>query len=366
MEERIVCQSDSCKKDNTFHKNSAIVEAPNGDLLATWFAGNHSEGNRDQNIFGSRLREGDDEWAESQCWVDVDGRALGCPVLFMGPDDNVWLIVPQFYGEWLTGTRLFYKRSKDHGNTWMDLELLTDETGLYLKNKPLHLENENRWILGVDVLHSAEDKPAFLIIPSDHQDRPGDFPYRVGGDQIMPTDPEGGIWDRPGFIYPTAVELSNGDLLAYMRPRQEPGYLYETRSTDRGLNWSEAERTNIPNPDAGFDIVRTDSGNLILINNPISGSDIPYGRHELAIFMSEDDGESWPYQLYLENEKRVDLGEMDQVGRPEFTYGNVIQSDGGEIHITYECRRNSIKHVKTTVEEIIEKGSKTTIVEEIT
>lgn len=61
MQEQFICHADSCASSNTFHKNSTIVELPDGDLLAAWTAGAVGEGNRDQNIYGSRLRSGADE-----------------------------------------------------------------------------------------------------------------------------------------------------------------------------------------------------------------------------------------------------------------------------------------------------------------
>ena len=85
----------------------------------------------------------------------------------------------------------------------------------------------------------------------------------------------------PGLIYPTAVELADGSLLAYIRPRPG-GYLWETRSTDRGINWTEAEPTKIPNPDAGFDILGTEAGDLVLIVNPSTAKHAPNGRNTLG------------------------------------------------------------------------------------
>lgn len=383
MQDRMICHEEMCAHGNTFHKNATIVELPNGDLLAAWFAGEHGEGNRDQNIYGSRLPAGEDTWTDSECWVDVPGRSLGCPVLFIGPNEELWLTAPQMYGNWIISSRLLFKRSLDGGHTWKDLEILSETPSLYLKNKPLHLEDEDRWILGVDIHHGAKsknEKPGFLLIPGDYPDRPDHFPNLVGGDQIIPKDPEGYIgdlraqpedrnddsWmDVPGLIYPTAVELSDGSLLAYIRPRPG-GYLHETRSYDRGINWTEAQRTDIPNPNAGFDLLRTDSGNLVLIDNPSTAGEVPEGRNTLALFLSEDEGETWPYQLYLEREETDrTLGDIPDGKRPEFTYGNLIQASDGTIHIAFEYMRRGIKHVEIAEEEIRERGSDGAIVEDI-
>lgn len=88
------------------------------------------------------------------------------------------------------------------------------------------------------------------------------------------------------------MELRDGNLLAYLRSRQG-GFIHETRSYDEGRNWTPAEETDIPN--AMFDMVLTEDGNLVLVDNPSprkGHGTIPEGRHELALFMSEDEGDT--------------------------------------------------------------------------
>ena len=41
MRERTVCHVDTSNSGNLFHKNSEIVELPNGDLFGAWFANPH-------------------------------------------------------------------------------------------------------------------------------------------------------------------------------------------------------------------------------------------------------------------------------------------------------------------------------------
>lgn len=367
MRERVICSKDSCPQGNAFHKNSTILELPDGDLLAAWMAnppagGHEHDGGRyrshDQNIYGARLPADADEWEDPECWANVPDRALSCPVLFEGPDGGVWLAFAQQYGNSISASRLFLKRSFDGGATWTDAEMLTDTYSLYLHNKPLHLEEEDRWLLGVYHLHGTENKPGFLVIPGDYTERPGDFPPLVGGDEIVPKggyDPEDIYMGTQGLVYPTAVELSDGCLLAYMRPRPG-GHLWETRSHDRGWTWTEAEETAIPNPNTGFDLLATESGTLVLVNNPTVG-DIPEGRNELALFASDDEGQTWPHQFYVEREAlERPLAEQAEVGRPEFSYGNLIEGRDGTIHLTYEYRRKGLKHVEFTEDELRERG----------
>ena len=354
MEERFICHEESCASGNIFHKNTTLYELPDGDLLSAWFAGGVGEGNRDQAVYGSRIPAGADEWEDSRPLAQVPGRAVGCPVIFRGPDENIWMTCPVMYGDWLSTSKVFFKRSLDEGETYHDMELLTEDKGIYLKNKPLILEDEGRWIL--PAYSAVEDKPYFFLIPEDYADRPSDLPPMVGGDQIVPHDPEGYMGSL-GMTHPTVVQLSDGSLLAYLRPRQD-GHIYETRSYDNGYNWTKAEQTDIPNPNAAFDMVHTEDGSLVLIDNPVADHDIPAGRNKLGLFMSEDEGETWPYQLWLEHEETdTPLHDLPDGERPEFTYGNVIQTEDGGIHLVYEYRRRGIKHVETSEAEIREEGT---------
>lgn len=363
MRERMVCHAETCSSGNIFHKNSEIVELPSGDLFGAWFANPHDgrgEFHRETNLYCSRLPSGADHWENSRTLVDVVGRAVQPPVLFHGPDGYLWLLYTQLYGD-ISTSKIFLKRSGDGGTTWTDSELFYERGGLYLKNPPVHAVEEDWWVLGVDVGHSSQNKPGFLIIQDDYTDRPSDFPLLVGGDQISPND-VAFMSGHQGLRYPTPIQLSDGRLRAYMRP-VPGGRLWATHSTNDGLTWTAAEETDIPNPNSGFDVHRTYAGNLVLINNPVDDT-IPEGRNELAVFLSEDDGETWPYQFYLEREEvESKLAEQDPVGRPDFTYGSITQGNDEAIHTMYEYRRSGIKHVRLTEAEIRELGSGEPIVE---
>lgn len=365
MREQLVCHKDTCPCGNGFHKNSEIIELPNGDLFAAWFANPEDENgelHRDTNIYGSRLPAGKDSWEDAHVLVDVPERAVQPPVLFIGPDDRLWLLCTEFYGSIHT-SRPFVKRSSDNGHTWSDLELLHERSGIYLKNPPVHVESENWWVLGVDIDHGATNRPGFLIIPDDFSERPADFPVLVGGDQIVPRK-TGFMHRHQGLRYATPVHLSDGRLRAYMRP-VGGGHLWTTHSTNGGITWTRATESNIPNPNAGFDIHRTHEGNLVLVNNPVV-ADIPEGRNELALFLSEDDGQTWPYQLRLEYEELDEsAADLDPVGRPDFTYGSLTQAHDGTLHVLYEYRRAGVKHVAISEEELKDQGREEVIVEDM-
>jgi predicted neuraminidase len=346
-----------------------ICELPNGDLLAAWYTGQR-EGSPDSVICGSRLSAGSSLWGQPEIWVNVADHAAGNPRLFVGPDQAVWLISPINYGVWCDGgTRMFFKRSYDLGRSWTDLEILTQRRRILGKNKPLYIQ------------------PDILILPMEYEG--------IGDIAFLRSTNAGKTWNTievsSGGAYldqPTLVQLSNGDLLAYMRSWE--GAIYETHSHDAGLTWGVPTSTSLPNNNSGIDMVRLASGKLVLAYNPtalgragkLTSEDV-YGvgvasrfahkalrkagiqelqrmisktapkselhesglltwgpRTPLCLAVSGNEGHSW--------QKRVTLEDAEG----EYSYPAIIQAKDGAVHIIYTHNRTRMRHVRLEENEI--------------
>lgn len=277
----------------------------------------------------------------------------------MGPTGDLWLLFAVNYGVWCHGgSRLFLKRSFDEGKSWSDMSIFWDQWGLLGKNKPLHLKSKPAvWLIPVE----WEDDYLCTFFRSDDYGRTWHLTNSIGSEKGIRVD------------QPTVVELDDGSLLAYMRSWE--GYIYESRSSDAGLTWSEPEPTALVNNNSGIDMVRLRSGAILLAHNPtalgrqgthivdqalkevpelqVSPSDFAkdkkhyremdsrieslfptWGpRTPLRLSVSEDDGATWHTLLDLE----------DSEG--EFSYPALIETSQGEIAITYTYNRTYIKHV---------------------
>lgn len=341
----------------------SLCELPNGDLLAAWYAGSR-ESAPDSVILGSRLPAGSDTWELPQVWVDVANHAAGNPRVFLGPDQSVWLVSPVNYGAWCDGgTRMFLKRSYDLGQSWTDLEIFITRRRILGKNKPLHILEPDIWILPVE--YEGDGDVAFMRTTN-------------GGKswKIIDCRGEGAYLDQP-----TVVQLGNSDLLAYMRSWE--GYIYQTRSQDLGLTWTRPAPTALLNPNSGIDMVRLQSGKLVLAYNPVglgpkgdlvvekvAGERVPVqqnrkalsqaGDYELGrmidskeavlvthpggylawgprtplcLAVSDDEGNTWETGLTLETEPG------------EYSYPSIIQSSTGAVHVIYTYQRAKMKHV---------------------
>ena len=312
---------------------ATIVDLPNGNLLAAWFAGTH-EGHPDVAIWlagfdGAR-------WSEPKKVADEPDIPLWNPVLFLDAEDAVWLFykVAPIIPAW-TGAHI---RSNDGGVTWslpvaMPAGLLGPA-----KNKPIILNNGN--ILCGTSSESWRAWSCWAEVSSDGgrtwtKHGPVHAPDREAerGDQMSAN------WDtvshqlvlpqeHAGVIQPTVWEYAPGRLKMLMRSTRRVGVVCASTSDDYGRTWSPAVPTDLPNPNSGLDAVRLSDGRVVLACNPTRE-----GRSPLSFLVSEDDGATWRQRLDVET------------GPGEFSYPSIIQASNGWVHLVYTYRREHIRHV---------------------
>jgi predicted neuraminidase len=128
------------------------------------------------------------------------------------------------------------------------------------------------------------------------------------------------------------VRLSDGCLLAYMRTGGKGGLIWRAESRDDGETWSQPTATNLPNPNSGIDLLRLQSGALVLAYNP---SDCV--RTPLCVAIAEED-ELWRWQRTLED------------APAEFSYPTLTQTAEGQIHLVYTYQREHIQYARFTEE----------------
>lgn len=301
---------------------SSIVELPDGDLLAAWYAGSREKGS-DVAILAVRRERGQDHWEASTVLADDPQRSEGNPVLFVDKQGTVWLFYNVMYGSgegrtrqgtgW-TSCKIHYKTSTDAGATWSLPRTLSEEWGYITRCRPLQLENE-------DILlpaHDERDWSSLFFIAERGK------PIWTTGRRI---DCDGGFhW---GNIEPTAIQRSNGSLLCFMRAGgPETRRIWKSESFDDGRTWTKPVTVSLPNPDAAVDLLRLANGHIVLAFNNST-----VHRTPLTLALSTDEGDSWSAFRDLES------------GDGSFSYPSLIQSRDGLIHITYTYSRQTIKHV---------------------
>ncbi|HEO72495.1 MAG TPA: neuraminidase (sialidase)-like protein, partial [Candidatus Hydrogenedentes bacterium] len=93
----------------------------------------------------------------------------------------------------------------------------------------------------------------------------------------------------------------------------------------------------IRNPGSSVECIALRNGHWMLVCN-----DTVEGRHILSVYLSEDEGASWPWRRRLES---------FEPGDGSGSYPSMLQSVEGTLHCTYSYRDqhmegSSIKHVR--------------------
>ncbi|MBF4517790.1 exo-alpha-sialidase [Flavobacterium sp. ANB] len=301
---------------------ATIVEATNGDLVASWFGGTH-ERHPDVCIYVSIKPKGSDKWTTGVQVADgvmKEGPRLPTwnPVLYQIPGGDLML----FYkigpkpSEWWGVIRT----SSDNGKTWSEAKNMPSKDFLGpIKNKPVLLSNGT------------------LMCPSSIE---GD-----GWRLRMETSPDfGKTWilgdtlsrgkQKINAIQPSILFHKDGRIQAIARTRNRA--LATTFSSDNGKTWSDLELIGLPNNNSGTDAVTLKNGKHLLVYNHVlpPGTEAKGPRTPLNVSVSKD-GIHWDAALILEDSKIS-----------QYSYPSMIQSSDGMVHIVYTWRREKIKYVK--------------------
>ncbi len=300
---------------------STIVELKDGGLMSAWFGGT-SEGAPDVAIWGARRNAAG--WQAPAVIVREPSIATFNPVLFHGGDGVLWLYYK--FGpkpdNWTAGRR----SSRDEGATWSPVEHLP--AGLYgpIRAKPLvrpngviisgtSVESYNSWACWIE--RSTDNGKTWT--------RHG--PITVAPDAAWQAGVASGTV-RHGIIQPVVVPMGGKRLRFYARSTPTVGRICVSDSIDDGLTWTPARPIDLPNPNAGIDVVRLRDGRFVLIYNHTAK-----GRTPLNLAVSPD-GDKWKMFHALES----------QPG--EYAYPAMIQGRDGDLHITYTWQRKKIRYVR--------------------
>lgn len=309
---------------------STLVELEGAGLLVAWFGGS-AEGESDVAIWGARNLNG--KWSEPFELSREPNIATFNPVLFYSKDKTLWLYYK--FGPHPTGWTGARRWSRDQGKTWSPVEHLP--AGLYgpIKDKPLVLA-DGTIVSGVSV-ESYHSWACWVERSTDNGKtwtKHGPIVVRAGLPAVadmpatlLPPVPGAATWRQIyGIIQPTIVPLADGRLRMFVRSTQNIGRICYADSADKGVTWTDAEPTVLPNPNSGIDSVGLEDGRILMVYNHTTS-----GRSPLNVAVSAD-GDAWRPLVTLED------------GPGEYSYPAVIQTANGNVHIVYTWNRKKIKH----------------------
>lgn len=302
---------------------STLVQLPNNKWLAAWFGGSR-EGNDDVGIWlAERFQT---RWSAPRLVAKVDDTPHWNPVLFAAPDGRVHLYfkIGKPIPAWSTWTI----SSDDEGATWSEPRALVpgDVGGRGpVKNKPILL-SDGTWLAGASL--ETEDGRWDVFV-----DRSEDGGQTWQPSDLIPLDRN--ECEGKGVIQPTLWESTPGQV--HMLMRSTCGAICRSDSADGGRTWSPIYKTSLPNNNSGLDLARLADGTLALICNPVAER----VRTPLSLFLSFDNGQTWPRRLDLETEPG------------EYSYPAIIPTAVG-MAITYTWRRQRIAFWLGSVERVPE------------
>ncbi|MEJ7586685.1 MAG: exo-alpha-sialidase [Ferruginibacter sp.] len=343
---------------------SSIVSLSNGDFLCAWFMGSGERTADDVKIMGARLQKGSKAWSPPFLLADTYNIPDCNPVLFINNNGKlflVWIAVEANKWEY---SILRFKTSKDYLNTgapvwnWQDNILLkpgddfATEVAAIFKKLPDNKAGWSAYAPPYDdlTIEASKDtrkrsigwmtriKP--LLLDSNRILLPlysDGFSFSM----LAISDDDGTTWRSSlplvgrGNIQPALVLKKDGTIAAYMRDNGDaPSRVQVSESNNKGESFSAAIKSSIPNT-ASVELLVLQDGRWAFV-----GNDIEDGRYRLSLYFSDDEGKTWKWKYYIENEPP---------GKGSFSYPSLIQSKDGLLHLTYSYQLDrlgeSIKYV---------------------
>lgn len=306
--------------------NPALLVAPNGDLLATYFSASSPdyEDLTDVNIIGLRLRFGALQWDMPAPFFDFPGAKDIGPVLTR-QGDRLWFACG---GGGLDGIVFRWQTSDDNGATWspVHLPVVTGRRGDYF---PQPVSN---------VLFAPDGT---IMVPSDGS----------GANSFLWVSRDGGTtWSDPGGRtngrHTVFVFRRDGALLGLGgKASHIDGYMPQSVSHDGGRTW-EASKSIFPWQGPSQQkpsLIRLASGRLFFASDWLNAAgEQPQGMDKSGAFvaLSDDDGVTWmikdlpdlpPHSRWIFRDKPDYRPSPLKDGT--LAYSIVAQSADGTIHL---------------------------------
>ncbi len=294
-----------------FAGGATLAELPDGRLVCIWCAKSDNE-DGSAVLVASTLLRGATKWSDPRSIVATPNRAHTKPVLVPARDNVLRL----FYqtgelseSDTASAGTITMTRSRDGGFTWSPGKTLPERKGSISGSKAV----------------TRADGSCLLpfYVPQDGTSRVLIVNEAAAATRISePISPPG------AYDIHTIAEVEHGGLLCYLTDASGSDRLFASSSVDGGHTWKEPSPTRIPNSGTHVELLRLDSGALVLAHNP--ESDMP-GR--LNLWGSRDAGKNWSVfrRVSSSDEKLVPCA--------------LIQSRDGLIHLLASGGDSGLKHI---------------------
>jgi len=256
----------------------AIVECPNGDLIACWYSC-LAEKNRELMQAASRLPYGAKEWQEASVFWDAPDRNDHAPLMWYDDDKTLYHFTGVGFGAGYNNMVVVMRTSTDNGASWSRGRVIVDEFD------GGHMPVEGAFRMNDGAIAFTSDSIPTLWISHD----------------------EGISWKSCGGAisgnHPGVTQLKDGTLLGLTRDTKVDGMMPIVTSKDLGRTW-KYRASPFPPIHGGERLVlfKTREGPLFfasLANESIEITDASGTKRPvrgLFVAISEDEGKTWPHK----------------------------------------------------------------------
>jgi predicted neuraminidase len=274
---------------------------PNGEWAVFFMTGGNVEPEPANFVGLCRSTDGGSVWGELETVRKYDDR--GCTMSEAIVDGSRTTVFIQVHGGKFDRWWNYTTTSADNGRSWSEPEVFEPlPRRAFVRN--VYRASWGDWIVPFQYYSPTSDggDDAAVIEDGSYKD------MRIGA--LISAD-GGQTWEKSSLVRSktwaenNVVERRDGRLVMLHRV-DWTGCLWRCESTDRGRTWSESVRTEIPNPGSKFRLFRLRDGRIVLVHNPNSETKHPnsknyawVNRNPLALWVSDDDMETWGYKRVL-------------------------------------------------------------------
>ncbi|TKA32397.1 hypothetical protein B0A50_01503 [Salinomyces thailandicus] len=344
---------------------SNLLLCKNGELLCAWFGGSQ-EGKPDISIYLSRKSAASESWTEAEQVTFDNTRSEQNPVLFESLLGEVWLLYTSQTAGDQDSAVVKRKISIDGGSEWQGPEVLFPESGTFIRQPMVSLEDDT---LVIPIFKCRTQRGTRWVGNDDISS------IRVSKDQGR-TWTETEIPNSFGAVHMGIKQLKDMSYLALYRSRWADNISSSVSSN--GIEWSEPKPTELPNPNSGICFEVLPSGQILVVYNHSSrtdalerreglydgiaqasdvrrdqaskhaGKEAFWGapRAPLCIAHSDDDGRSWQCSVLETGDGYCMTNNSEQGLNRELSYPSMALSPEGTVHLTYTFWRQKIKYAQ--------------------